>query len=280
MINVVFYAYSPTATFMEIRHRGGLWGAIMRWCCCQRIVDLNIALPSFRPACSVLTQVYNIFCCPNCARLQYIHMIILARQGTMQHEISFYLITKSCTDLTRWEVKAWSDDIQCTWYKRYCGDGHHLPDQMRSQWLIVTKSARCLLSRYTHCSPTWPAVERSPCRLPVPGAHCGENPTSAHRCLETWIPMHHSIFPSCAMHFFQHCILKCRDVLQRLGRSSLADLSAALGRTRSSDSVRQMAPTAPSSFLPFSPQTIAIRNCKWKNTDRCLAQMERHTHFT
>ena len=52
---------------------------------------------------------------------------------------------------------------------------------------------------------------------------------------------------------FQHCILKCRDVLQRLGRSSLADLSAALGPARSSDSVRQMAPTAPSSFLPFSP---------------------------
>ena len=82
--------------------------------------------------------------------------------------------------------------------------------------------------------------------------------------------MHHSIFPSCAMHFFQHCILKCRDVLQRLGRSSLADLSAALGRARSSDSVRQMAPTAPSSFLPFSPQTIAIGHCKWKTTDRSL----------
>ena len=75
----------------------------------------------------------------------------------------------------------------------------------------------------------------------------------------------------CAMHFFLHCILKCRDVLGGLGRSSLADLSAALGRTRSSDSVRQMAPTAPSSFLPFSPQTIAIGNCRWKTTDRCLA---------
>ena len=44
MKNVVFSAYPPTATFMEIRHRGGLWGAIMRWSCCQRIVDLNIAL--------------------------------------------------------------------------------------------------------------------------------------------------------------------------------------------------------------------------------------------
>ena len=47
--------------------------------------------------------------------------------------------------------------------------------------------------------------------------------------------------------------IACTVLLHSLGRSSLADLSAALGPARSSDSVRQMAPTAPSSFLPFSP---------------------------
>ena len=47
--------------------------------------------------------------------------------------------------------------------------------------------------------------------------------------------------------------ITCTVLLHSWGRSSLADLSAALGPARSSDSVRQMAPTAPSSFLPFSP---------------------------
>ena len=112
--------------------------------------------------------------------------------------------------------------------------------------------------------------------LPLPDTHCGENPPLLCPQMSGYVVKKHAA-ASNALHYicttpFLHCNQKrTAVVLQRLGRSSLADLSAALGRTRSSDSVRQMAPTAPSSFLPFSPQTIAIGNCKWKTTDRCLA---------
>ena len=43
--NMFFYAYTPTATFMEIVCWGGLWGALMRCCCWQRTADLNSAVP-------------------------------------------------------------------------------------------------------------------------------------------------------------------------------------------------------------------------------------------
>ena len=65
---------------------------------------------------------------------------------------------------------------------------HHLPDQMRSQWLIVTRSARCLLSRYNSAAQLhqqWKeAAVQHLTLLPVSDAHCGDNPTFAHRCLD------------------------------------------------------------------------------------------------
>ena len=101
-----------------------------------------------------------------------------------------------------------------------------LLDQMSSQWLIVTKSARCLLSPrpsccrlvYTHC-PTWPAVERKKpnrsCKTPAFNwytTHCGKNPPlPTGWCQDTWknmlqLPIHCST--TCLQwHYSLHCVL-------------------------------------------------------------------------
>ena len=133
-------------------------------------------------------------------------------------------------------------------------------------WSWQSRHAACSpppSARFTHC-PTWPAGKRSAL-------------SNISRCTLMSTNMLllsvHCYTLLCTV-FKHRSSVKCRDVLQCLGRSSLADLSAALGRTRSSDSVRQMAPTAPSSFLPFSPRTIANGNYtyRWSHWSRraCL----------